>query len=379
MSRKQRPYLIIIRSGPVWKLEERTGFIARAFASEYEGELLTWATEPGDFRVDSFRVIRFPLPYEKPLLSRLRYMFRIWRRALRVRWSLRRRLVVISYDPFQSGMTALLIKWTTGCRFICEVNGVYGDPELLLDAEDGAAARRKRKLMLRLGSFVLRHSDHIKLLYPDQLAGFSVAQDRPERSSFPNLVDAGRFEQRERRPEHMILLVGAPFMLKGVDVLIRAFARLAMDFPNWELMIVGWQLEEPARSLEFPRERVHFPGPRPSSEVAELMARAGVFALPSRSEGMGRVLVEAAFAGCPRIGSRTGGIPSVIEDGVDGILVRPGDVADLTRDLGRLMADPELRERLGEAARLRARREFTENEYLRHYRRAISLAAHPPS
>ena len=70
---------------------------------------------------------------------------------------------------------------------------------------------------------------------------------------------------------------------------------------------------------------------------------------------MGTVLLEAMWVGVPIVASRTGGIPDIIDDGVNGLLVVPGDPQMLASAIDRLLADPELARRLGEVARERAR------------------------
>lgn len=379
MTDAREPYLLVIRSGPMWKLEAQLGHLAEAFGSSFDGEILTWATTPDELVKGRFRVRRHAIPYEKPLWARLRYVTMLIMRALHLRWRKGRRLVVVTYDPFQSGIIGLLIKWLTGAAFVCEVNGVYGDPATLVDMKDPDQAAKRRRRMLKVGSFVLRRSDAIKLLYPGQLVGFSVPEEHPPRYSFHDLVNGPRFEPTGLRPDKTILLVGYPYLLKGVDVLLRAFSRLADDFPDWQLRLVGFQLEEraavEAADIPYPADRVLFPGPLPPDEVATAMEKASIFALPSRSEGMGRVLLEAAFTGRPRVASTAGGIPHVVEDGVDGLLVEPDSVEDLERALRKLMSDPALRTRLGRAARARALQEFTIQEFVRHYRELVEAVA----
>jgi glycosyltransferase involved in cell wall biosynthesis len=90
----------------------------------------------------------------------------------------------------------------------------------------------------------------------------------------------------------------------------------------------------------------------------DFFAAIDVFALPSRSDSFGLVLLEAWANGMPNVGYRAGGIAWVIRDQVDGLLVKCGDVAALGRALLRLTGDADLRRRLGEAGRLRTRTEF---------------------
>jgi glycosyltransferase involved in cell wall biosynthesis len=91
-----------------------------------------------------------------------------------------------------------------------------------------------------------------------------------------------------------------------------------------------------------------------SDEMPAQIQECSIFVLPSRSEAMGRVLVEAMAAGKARIGANVDGIPTVIEDGVDGLLFRVGDAADLSLKMQMLMTDSRLRHTLAKAAKNRA-------------------------
>jgi glycosyltransferase involved in cell wall biosynthesis len=88
-----------------------------------------------------------------------------------------------------------------------------------------------------------------------------------------------------------------------------------------------------------------------SPEVARALDEATVLVLPSRSEGLGRVIIEALCRSRPVIGSRVGGIADLIEDGVNGVLVPPDDVSALEDALVRVLSDRSLVERLTQAAR----------------------------
>jgi len=147
----------------------------------------------------------------------------------------------------------------------------------------------------------------------------------------------------------MVLFVGYPFLRKGVDVLLSAFEGLQDEFPDWELVIAGHEMPEKVAEQRPGIRRLSVLRGMPNVEMATWIGRAGVFVLPSRSEAMGRVLIEAAAAIKPRIATRVGGTYTVIRDGVDGILVPPGDVAELKSALRRLMGSASLRADLGEA------------------------------
>ena len=81
------------------------------------------------------------------------------------------------------------------------------------------------------------------------------------------------------------------------------------------------------------------------------MDEATVLVLPSRSEGLGRVVIEAFCRGRGVVGSRVGGIPDLVTDGVDGLLVPPGDAPALAAAIERAVTEPGLALQLGTAAR----------------------------
>jgi glycosyltransferase involved in cell wall biosynthesis len=119
---------------------------------------------------------------------------------------------------------------------------------------------------------------------------------------------------------------------------------------------------------------VEFVNELPQAELAQRMARGCVFVLPSLSEGLGRVVVEAMAVGTPVIGSKVGGIPEMIEDGQNGFLVPPGDEEALTERLRWVLAHPEEAEKMAERARAFAQKFFSATSYLEGYRRLFEEA-----
>jgi len=175
------------------------------------------------------------------------------------------------------------------------------------------------------------------------------------RSLYHSILDENESIGGEERVP-VILCLGTIAWRKGQDVLIEAFARLAGRFPDWKLILAGRvmpELESTVRELAQEVEaQVEFPGEiRDAQEVRSLMQRAAIFAMPSRSEGLGLSLQEALFRGCACIGSRVGGIPELIEHESNGLLVSPHEPAALAVALERMMTDSALRQKFGEAGR----------------------------
>ncbi len=169
-----------------------------------------------------------------------------------------------------------------------------------------------------------------------------------------------------RRPGP-ILFVGRLVARKGVDRLIGALARLGAESPPLEIVGDGPEragLEDVARRLGV-SGRVVFRGKISAAALQESYARAVVAVLPAvrdargDTEGLGVVLLEAMNHGTPVVASRVGGIPDIVEDGVSGLLVPPGDEAALADALHRVINDPALADRLGAAGRERVRSEFS--------------------
>jgi glycosyltransferase involved in cell wall biosynthesis len=105
--------------------------------------------------------------------------------------------------------------------------------------------------------------------------------------------------------------------------------------------------------------QVRFLGARASAEALELLGRARVLVLPSRSEGLPVAVIEAMHHGVPAVASNVGGVSELIEDGVTGFLVEPDDIAGFADRLGCLLADEPRRVAMGEAARTRAQAAFS--------------------
>jgi glycosyltransferase involved in cell wall biosynthesis len=206
-------------------------------------------------------------------------------------------------------------------------------------------------------------------------------------------VDAGKFPAREPQavPDRpVILCVGRFDHNKGQDILIDAFARIAADFPEAMLHLVGdcdsiSNLDSLRAQVEHLNlgGRIRFFVDIPFTDIPAYFARAGIFVLASRQEAFGLVLLEAGSCALPVVASRVGGIPELIEDGVSGLLVAPEDAAALAQALRTLLADPVAAVQLGRRLAERVAADFSWTQtracYEELIRDTVLVACKPPS
>lgn len=170
-----------------------------------------------------------------------------------------------------------------------------------------------------------------------------------------NPVSRDFFRERfEGKREKEIVAVGRIDENKNHEMLLRAFAGVAHEFPDYKLVIYGEgdcreQLTALAGELGL-SERILFPGS--TDRVADAIYKARVFVLPSNTEGVPNTLIEAMVMGLTVLSTDCpcGGPADLIEDGVNGILTPVGDVERMKENLHRLIKDVQMADRLGEAA-----------------------------
>jgi glycogen synthase len=176
---------------------------------------------------------------------------------------------------------------------------------------------------------------------------------------FPAYMDFDSFLQKPPQPlpEHpQALFVGVLERYKNVDGLADAWRAAAPRVPNARLRLVGTGALRPVverLGRELP-EQTRWSERLSQREVSDALDESTVLVLPSRSEGMGRVIVEAFCRGRPVVASRVGGIPDLVVDGVNGLLVEPEDTQALADALVRVLTDGALAERLGAQAQASA-------------------------
>ena len=206
----------------------------------------------------------------------------------------------------------------------------------------GAVWRVLRRLSYRYAACVVALTPDALRYFPDSIR--RRGQVIPNPVSVP--LDAGL--ARTDRRKKTVIAMGRLAPEKGFDRLIAAFSMVAANHPGWSLTI--WGEGDDRQTLERLRDRLDLQGrvtlpgwtPDPFTEMRE----AGLFVLSSRYEGFPMVLCEAMACGVPVVSFDCPGPRHIVRDGIDGILVPPGDVNKLANAMDRLMADQAERERL---------------------------------
>lgn len=162
--------------------------------------------------------------------------------------------------------------------------------------------------------------------------------------------------------DFLILLLSVLRQGKGHDVLLRVWPSIRKRNPQAKLVIAGGgemrlKLQSQARTLG---DSVLFLGPR--SDVPLLLAACDLVVLPSGSEALPTVIMEAAAAGKAVIATGVGGVPELVENGKTGILVPPDDEESLANAIGQVMSDPDRLRRMGEEAERKAVQQFSQDK-----------------
>jgi len=179
--------------------------------------------------------------------------------------------------------------------------------------------------------------------------------------SLPYYCDLAAFRARpvaRPRTPPTILFCGQMIARKGVDILLEAFARLTARGLDARLLLVGREADLPAMLARVPdaaRARIEYAGFQAPEDLPAFFEKADIFVLPSRYDGWGVVVNQAAGAGLPLVCSdAVGAAPDLIEPGVNGHIYPAEDATRLEQILAGYVADPDSIRRAGEASLARS-------------------------
>jgi glycosyltransferase involved in cell wall biosynthesis len=231
---------------------------------------------------------------------------------------------------------------------------------------DSLLGKLRNRVSSAWTSWLLQRADCCKLLYPQQLEGLEIRSLKRVRS-FADLVPISQIQSKSS-DEKYLLCIGVPWHLKGVDTLIEAFKRLRSKFPTWHLKLYG-HCEDRGyfERLIGDTPQIEMGQGVSRAEAIELISGCSILVLPSRTEAMGRVLLEALAARKPIVASRVGGIPHIIEHEHNGLLFDAEDVDGLVEQLERLMSKSTYAMDIGERGFTDVHQRLNEERYVSNY------------
>lgn len=321
--------------------ERQSYYILRAL-KEAGTQVQVLCLTRGEYWEAPIKALGVPITWVGEPESRLRRLWRI------VQWVRRERPDIIQSQLYYTNLYATVAARLTGAR---EIGAIRSN--VFSELEQGGPL---------LGRLSLHLPRHLAVNSRMSIRNAQTIGIAPEQLCFlANVVDADAFTpspQAEEGP-FRILMVGRLVQLKRHDRLIEALARLRKQ-THREVrgIIVGGEregenlrpaLEKQAHALGISPRELEFQG-----EVADMKSvyqNADCFLLTSDWEGTPNVVLEAMASGLPVVATRVGGVPDLIDDGVTGFLVDPGDITALTDRLRMLAEDTALRRQLGRQAR----------------------------
>ena len=238
-----------------------------------------------------------------------------------------------------------------------------------------------RRLMLAAARYAFYHADALRVISSSTAERAQYYAPKRPMVRFMTWSDTDIFLNTPRSVKlsdtYDIVYAGVLIPRKGVHHLLAAFAQV--DCPQANLYLVGHpenatytaELKAQAQELGI-SEQVFFVGGVSQAELAAYLSRARVMVLPSLSEGLGRVVVEAMLCHTPVIASRVGGIPDMIRGGENGYLVPPEDVDALHNALQQIMDTDDI-EAMGKNAYQFATDFFSPQAYVDGYRQLLRI------
>ncbi len=289
---------------------------------------------------------------------------------------------IVAQSPYEAMAPALaLLPW--------HLAGALSRPRLIIeihsDWKEGVMLYHRwflswieKAFRLIIGCFSLSQADSYRAIsgYCSRL----LPQSRKPVFIFPTFTDLSSFIEPSKEAvkrvseEHgkgFFLFAGMLIYLKGVHYLIKAFSAVLARYPGAKLFIAGRGEEEKhlkslAKDLGI-GSSVCFIGHCDQQTLCAYIKNSIALVLPSLTEGLGRVAIEAHLLERPVVASRVGGIPEIVSDGKTGLLFKPGDEGSLSNALIKLLDDAGLADAMGKAGREAVMKKFNYSGYFESY------------
>jgi len=214
------------------------------------------------------------------------------------------------------------------------------------------------KFILKNSNIILPHTEYEKKMLS------KIGADMNKMNLLPNIVDISIFKpekiKNKKRKEKTVLYVSHIMESKGYDKVIE----FAKHNPEVNFIIIGHgdpPDEKIMRSAVKNNKNILWKKNVPIKELVKWYNRADVFVLPSYYEAFGRVIAEAMACELPVVSTRVGGIPEVVDEGVNGFLVNYGEWDEMESKIKQLLSDDKLRRQMGEQGRKKVVENFSKN------------------
>ena len=258
---------------------------------------------------------------------------------------------------------SLMVTFTSGAPFLLKMFRLNKNIPILLTLQEGDSERHLKFSNLGLTGlawfFAVRMADRIQVI-SNYLKDYAVRIGaRCAIDVAPNGVDLGKAQAANRKEQiasgKVVITVSRLVHKNGIDVLINAVVKVAKKIPDVQLWILGGgedeaKLKDLAKKFNI-EENVKFFGEIRNEKVYEYLARADVFARPSRSEGLGTSFLEAMAAGLPIIGTPVGGIQDFLRDNETGLFCNVDDPQNLADKILQLLNNGALRREMASQGR----------------------------
>lgn len=249
---------------------------------------------------------------------------------------------VVCQGPLVEGLVGTILKKILGKELIVELHGDWGF----------------KKNLSKIAPISLKNADKVR-----GVANYLIAKAKkisPDKAYylFPTFTDLDDFLKEENTSfQKYILFVGRKDVVKGIKYLEEAYELIRSDFPGFELVMVGEGL--PAGKL-------------PLEETRKKMKDCYCLVVPSITEGLPRVILEAMALGKPVVASNVGGIPDLVKDGQTGFLFEVANSKELAEKLRILLNDEKLAIEMGQKGREIIKENFSNEKYIDNYLRMIN-------
>ncbi|MHA1335553.1 MAG: glycosyltransferase, partial [Promethearchaeota archaeon] len=281
--------------------------------------------------IGNFQVHAFGFTFNRNNYTNIKRIFYFITKSFYLHFFKNRYDVIISPNPLLTGIIAIIVARFTNMKTIIEVNGNFNSAFRFDKLNVSFIYKFKEKIAKKIIPYVLKKADMVKLVYDHQLEPLKLSYKDIKITVFPNFVPISLFLNQKIKDNKYILLLGSPWYLKGVDILIKAFNKISYQFPQYKLKIVGWcpKDREYFETLAKHNPQVELHGPVIYKDVIKLMTECTIYVLASRTDSSPRVLREAMASKKPIIASNVDGVPNIIKDGFNGLLFESENVDDL--------------------------------------------------